>query len=307
MKRIGQKIISWVLTVYVMTAIIPLTGITAFAQTGFTVPGTPTVTDAVETISGKKQTVHYFYANGSAVVISENAEGKTIAALQDDNSVNWDISEGYWYVYAGGNSDAALNYENGSITVNGGTVAYIIGSNRTTGIIQNSSVKVTGGEIGCLIVNRGNNGAGAPNYDSRRDYQVVNADVTVSGGTIGAFAGSYGYTYTENILLNVSGGTFTARTSPVQTGIILGGTNGEAKNITLNMTGGTTEGVSLAQRTMITGKATLNLQAGMVGNIFAGSFYNTDEKSGSSWWTSNIGVITITVRQLKLKFQSQRV
>lgn len=140
-----------------------------------------------------------------------------------------------------------------------------------------------------------------PNYDSRRDYQVVNADVTVLGGTIGAFAGSYGYTYTENILLNVSGGTFTARTSPVQTGIILEGTNGEAKNITLNMTGGTTEGVSLAQRTMITGKATLNLQAGTVGNIFAGSFYNTDEKSGSSWWTSNIGVISITVRAAEIE------
>lgn len=43
------------------------------------------------------------------------------------------------------------------------------------------------------------------------------------------------------------------------------------------MTGGKTAGISLMQRTLLTGKATLKIQGGTVGAIYAGSFYNDEE------------------------------
>ena len=66
-------------------------------------------------------------------------------------------------------------------------------------------------------------------------------------------------------------------------------TNGEVKNATLTMTGGETVGVCLGQRTMISEKATLDIQGGTVGNIYAGSYYNGSENSSNSWWFNQIG------------------
>lgn len=292
MKGFNKKVTAWILALGLTASMVPFAAGTVFAQTAYTQPTQPTTADVQDSVGGQKTTVHNFYANGNSVVISETAAGKTVAQIAGDETTTWDLSEGHWFVYAGtSNADAAVNYENASITMNGGTVDNIIGSNKTAGSIENVKIEINDGTVGCVISNRGNSGGGAPTYDARTDYKVINSTVTFNGGTIGAYMGTYGYTYTDNIVLNVKNGTFTAQTSPVQTGIILGGTNGEVRNATMNMTGGKTAGLSLAQRTMITGKATLNLQGGTVGNIYAGSFYNSDEKSGSSWWTSNIGYI----------------
>ena len=286
MKRFAAAALSLVLSLSLVAMLIPALGMTkASAEEVFTEPSEPTVADAKDSVGGTKD-VKNLYANGNDVTIVEEG-GKTLAKIEGYDDV--DMSEGHWFVYAGGNTENA-KYDEVTITMKGGAVDYIIGSNKAAGSIKTSNITVEGGSVGLVIANRGRSGGGAPSYADRKQYSVGTATITLSGGTFQAVAGTYGYSYTENVVMNISGDAYlNAKTSPTQTGVVLGGTNGEVVNATLNMTGGKTEGIALAQRTMITGKATINITAGEAGNIYAGSYYNSSENSSNSWWAAGIG------------------
>ena len=287
MKRFAAAALSLVLSLSLVAMLIPALGMTkASAEEVFTAPSEPTVADARDSAGGGTTDVKNLYANGNDVTIVE-VDGKTLAKIEGYDDV--DMSEGHWFVYAGGNTENA-KYDEVTITMKGGAVDYIIGSNKAAGSVKTSNIIVEGGAVGMVIANRGRNGGGAPSYNDRKLYSVGTATITLSGGTFQAVAGTYGYSYTENVVMNISGDAYlNAQTSPTQTGVVLGGTNGEVVNATLNMTGGKTEGIALAQRTMITGKATINVTAGEAGNIYAGSFYNSTENSSNSWWAAGIG------------------
>ena len=275
MQRFGKKVLAWALAIGIL-----LPGAAGFASINagaeeYTQPATPTVDAA-----NKR-----YFANGTDLRIYEES-GKTYvspAGSQEKQEIGQD-----WSVYAGG-KDSGNNYNAVSITMEGGKVDYIIGSNRSAGKIETSSITVKKGTVGMVIANQGGNSAGASSYDQRKTYYVGTSNITVDGGEIQAIAGTYGYTYTGTVNMKVTGGYLNAKTSPTQTGIILGGTNGEVQNATLVMTGGKTEGIALSQRTMIMGKAVLDIKGGTVGNIYAGSYYNNDEKSSA--WGKSIGTV----------------
>lgn len=66
---------------------------------------------------------------------------------------------------------------------------------------------------------------------------------------------------------------------------MLAGTNGEVENAVLNFSGGTTKDISLAQRTMVTGKAEINLTGCTVNDIYAGPCYaDTDNAEATNDW-----------------------
>lgn len=252
------------------------------AEETFTAPTAPS-TDVSDAKNPR------YYANGTDLVIDKDADGNTV--VKAVGAEEGQIIDGTWYVYAG-SKDAGSNYDEVTITMNDGAVRYIIGSNQAAGSIKTSNIVVKNGAVGIVIANQGANGGGAASYEARDTFKVGTSNITIEGGTFQAVAGTYGYTLTETVNMTIKGGTFTATTSPTQTGIILGGTNGEVKNATLNMTGGNTKGIALAQRTMITGKAVLNITGGTVGSIYMGSRYNKEEDSSNTgWWFSNYGYV----------------
>lgn len=285
MKRIGKKLVAFALTLCMSAAMLPYVSLfKAAAAEDYTPASEPTTSTAYkDAVGGVQTSVNKLFANGNDMVIDEK-EGKTIATI---SGKEFDISEGEWYVY-GGSDTTGKNYKEVTITMNGGKVNTIVGSNMVAGHIETVNIVINGGTLGMAIGNRGGNGGGASSYDARKTFSVGTANITVTGSTIQAIAGTYGHTYTNAVNMTVSGGTLTAKTSPTQTGIILGGTNGEVETATLNMTGGNSAGVALAQRTMMN-KAILNITGGNVGNIYAGSYYNADENSSNSWWTKGAG------------------
>lgn len=295
MKTQGKKLAACAVALCLTAALIPGAVFTkASAAQDYDTPSTPTT----GTVWSGGKLLNSLYANGSDLTITKEG-GKTIAKA-DGFSQELDSADYEWYVFAG-SKENGKNYESVTITIEDGAVNTVVGSNAGSGSIKNSNITVRGGDIGMVIANQGYNsyksegvpavGPSAPSYAQRRDYSVENSHITVIDGQVQAVAGTYGYSYTKNVTMDISGGVFNAATSPVQTGIILGGTNGEVENATLNMRGGVTDGISLAQRTVITGKATLNLTAGKVGNIYAGSRYNAEENSQNSWWGSNAGYV----------------
>lgn len=242
--------------------------------------------DFVQGSGANARTCRYVFANGNNVVVAQAADGKTYATIEGtDDKIEVD---GNTLLVAGSAFSDGQKKEYGSvtITVNSGVLDTLVGSNRTPGSIGTSNLVINGGTIGMVVANQGTsdvtkiastNNSGAKSYDARGSYKVGVSNIKINGGTIGAVAGTYGYTQTDAVNMTVTGGTITAQTSPVQSGIILAGTNGQVGNATLNMTGGKTAGISLMQRTLLTGKATLDIQGGTVGAIYAGSFYNDEE------------------------------
>ena len=224
-------------------------------------------------------------ANGNPVEINEE-EGTTKATICGDTVE----LEGRAIVYGGGIDGTVAS---ANITMNSGTVRYLIGSNWKTGTVTDSTITVNGGNVAIVYGNKAGTGdtyddnCGGTITENEKDivdnYNVGNFNLNVNGGMLDALVGAFGHTKIENITMNVDGGTFTAQTSPVQAGIILAGTNGVVGNATLNFKNGTSEGICLSQRTIVTGKATMNITGGNVGPIYVGSLYNDGEMDWNGW------------------------
>ena len=269
---------------------------------GNTASGFTISDDYVKGTGEDARTMHYVFANGHDDEVEKEADGKTYATIVGTED-KVEVDGNTMLVAGSASADGTpYNYDSVTITVNSGVLNTLIGSNRTPGTIGTSNLIVNGGQVGMVVANQGTsdlskiastNNSGASSYGARSSYKVGTSNITVNGGTIGAIAGTFGYTQTDTVNMTVTGGTITAQTSPVQSGIIVAGTNGQVGNATLKMTGGTTAGISLMQRTLVTGKVKLNIQGGAVGAIYAGSFYNDEECASqtNNWGTWGVGSV----------------
>ncbi|MCR0184764.1 Ig-like domain-containing protein [[Clostridium] innocuum] len=236
------------------------------------------------TVSNKR----YVFANGNDVVIEQDADGKTYAALKNDKDDRILVDKDT-FLFAGAEENGS--YDEVTIEMKSGVIGTIIGSNKGPGSIGTSNIIIDNGAIGMAVGNQGAkakeevSGGGAASYEERKKHAVQTVNITMNGGSAQALVpGSYGYTYVGNANVTVNGGTIAATTSPMQAGV-LGGTNGETENLTINFHGGTTKDIAFMQRTMITGKATVNVDGGSVGDIYAGSYYDDgDNAAGTNNW-----------------------
>ena len=231
----------------------------------------------------------YIFANGNDVVIAQDSDGKTYAALKGDTNDRKEVDENT-YLFAGSENDNA-SYEAVTIEMESGVIGTIVGSNKGTGNITTSNIVINGGSIGMAIGNQGSSkkeaasGGGAASYADRKTHTVNTVNIIMNAGSAQALVpGSYGYTYVGQANVTVNGGNIAATTNPMQAGV-LGGTNGEIENLTINFNGGTTKDIALSQRAMITGKAIVNVNGGSVGDIYAGSYYDdNDNATGTNSW-----------------------
>lgn len=252
-----------------------------------------------EAIGGTHNAGTVFFAEGYDVTIDaakdlENEKmGFTATWIDGDKQESMTVarntsanpSEKEKLFVVGGTESENPDLNTTNITVKGGSMDYVIGGNLNVGAVKTANIEILDGNIGMVIgtTKDGPNGS----YDKRKEKaSVETVNIKVAGGDMQAVVGgTYAYTYVKNVNVEVTGGTIAATTSPMQAGILLGGTNGEVENAKLTFSGGKTKDIALGQRVMITEKATLDLTGGNAGNIYAGSYYDDgDNAAGTTEW-----------------------
>lgn len=295
--RKGAKLLAWLIALAVVFTM-TLPSSVVWAAEGDASGVSPHVND--KAIGSKHDAGTVFFAEGYDVTISdaETEDGKigfTATWLEAGETksvtVTRDVVEAgktlpaakAIYVVGGSESDANLAETN--VTVEGGNIDYVVGGNLSDGKVTTANVTINDGTIG--IVHGATRDLPNSSYaDRKAKASIDTVNMKISGGEIQAVVGgTFGYTYVKNVNVDIDGGDLNAQTSPVQSGIMLAGTNGEVENAVLNFSGGTTKDISLAQRTMVTGKAEINLTGGTVNDIYAGSYYaDTDNAEATNDW-----------------------
>lgn len=295
--RKGAKLLAWLIALAVVFTM-TLPSSVVWAAEGDASGVSPHVND--KAIGSKHGAGTVFFAEGYDVTISdaETEDGKigfTATWLEAGETksvtVTRDVVEAgktlpaakAIYVVGGSESDANLAETN--VTVEGGNIDYVVGGNLSDGKVTTANVTINDGTIG--IVHGATRDLPNSSYaDRKAKASIDTVNMKISGGEIQAVVGgTFGYTYVKNVNVDIDGGDLNAQTSPVQSGIMLAGTNGEVENAVLNFSGGTTKDISLAQRTMVTGKAEINLTGGTVNDIYAGSYYaDTDNAEATNDW-----------------------
>ncbi|NBL00388.1 MAG: hypothetical protein EOM50_20775, partial [Erysipelotrichia bacterium] len=213
--------------------------------------------------------------NANGAIVKTTVDNQKFYVTQDSNNPS--------HIYAGAETG---NYGIVNITMEGGSVDYILGGNKLSGVVDTANIHIKGGNVG--IVHGSSRSTSAGTLNDCTVNRTNNVNIVMDGGEAQALVpGSFSLTYVKNASVVLNGGTVAATTSPVQSGI-LGGTNGKVENLNIVVNGGTTKDIALAQRTMITGQATINVTGGSVGNVYAGSYYDDgDNYEGSKWekWT----------------------
>lgn len=295
--RKSAKLLAWLIALAVVFTM-TLPSSVVWAAEGDASGVSPHVND--KAIGSKHAAGTVFFAEGYDVTISdaETEDGKigfTATWLEAGETksvtVTRDVVEAgktlpaakAIYVVGGSESDANLAETN--VTVEGGNIDYVVGGNLSDGKVTTANVTINDGTIG--IVHGATRDLPNSSYaDRKAKASIDTVNMKISGGEIQAVVGgTFGYTYVKNVNVDIDGGDLNAQTSPVQSGIMLAGTNGEVENAVLNFSGGTTKDISLAQRTMVTGKAEINLTGGTVNDIYAGSYYaDTDNAEATNDW-----------------------
>lgn len=295
--RKSAKLLAWLIALAVVFTM-TLPSSVVWAAEGDASGVSPHVND--KAIGSKHDAGTVFFAEGYDVTISdaETEDGKigfTATWLEAGETksvtVTRDVVEAgktlpaakAIYVVGGSESDANLAETN--VTVEGGNIDYVVGGNLSDGKVTTANVTINDGTIG--IVHGATRDLPNSSYADRKEKASIDTvNMKISGGEIQAVVGgTFGYTYVKNVNVDIDGGDLNAQTSPVQSGIMLAGTNGEVENAVLNFSGGTTKDISLAQRTMVTGKAEINLTGGTVNDIYAGSYYaDTDNAEATNDW-----------------------
>lgn len=248
---------------------------------------TPSVTSEEEGMAypnPDKPTVHIYYANGKAITIV--ASNSNTYIREDESGALTELAENA-YIY-GGSKESGKSYDKTKITMESGNVFAIVGSNRYAGTVKDVDITINGGTLAAVHANEGAgpstkesvfSDAGAAAFKDRGTYKVGKARITVNGGKIGGqLDGSHGHTLTEELTVTVDGGDLSTCK------LMLGGTNGETKKATLNLTGGTINNISTGFRALV-GEATLNLEGGQIGQIYTGAYYpDSESKDGTSNW-----------------------
>lgn len=195
------------------------------------------------------------------------------------------------------------------ITMDGGRVNYLFGAshtNKDTPIsVSHVSITVNGGTVN--MVQTAEQGGGMGSFDNCGKYHVGTSDIVIENGKIGAVVGgAYGYTQVDHVFVTVNGGEINPvdLTSPVQTGIMLAGTNGKVDTATLHVNGGAVNGVAAAQRCYVSSGVTYNFVGGTVGDVYLGSYYPLASEGSSAWktWGSPTAVGNINYGQVAGQF-----
>ena len=258
------------------------------------------------------------YANGVPVIIDEDADGNTM--MYHDDNADGVLDEGETTfaatlsnapsVYAGsdtGNTeDAAEPAASGQITMLGGRVNTLIGSNDGPGVMETSSISVENGTVAAISMHetdKPNSVTNGRTFENRKEFAVKDAVINISGGTVTNYVrATYNYAYVENATINISEDAHIIKDGNGDS--IYAGSNGEVGTMTINIDGGIIDGrISSGLRALV-GDYNLNFTSGTVKEgIFAGASYPDGETAttsnnwnGWSWGYVNYGVTTGNTR-----------
>ncbi|MEW4412431.1 hypothetical protein [Clostridium sp. AN503] len=227
-----------------------------------------------------------YYANGKAVTII--ASGSNTYIVEDANGAFTEVNGSKTsYVYGGATASNA-QIRSTDITLQGGRVNTIIGGNKYAGTIDQVKITINSGGAGVVYANAssgaGKTGigdiSGASSYAARQDRTVKHAEISVYGGSVSTLlAGNAGYSYTEDLKIQIAGGKIGATTADEDNrwGVFAGGANGEVKKSTVIVDGGDVSALSIGQRAYVQ-KAAYELNGGKIGEIYAGSWYPGGER-----------------------------
>lgn len=249
-----------------------------------------------------------YYANGNPVIIEEKG-GKTYMHRNqlDDQS---DVSK--WVelvpasgdrsvtVVAGADSSANAASNDGSITMNSGTVGALLGSTGNAGTMDSVEITLNGGNLNDTTVHGGISivepNKQVESFNDREKRYVKNGTININGGKVGTFArGTLSYSKMNLLKINIKGGVI----GKASTGeSLFAGSNGEVEHYILTIEGGTIEGdVSAGQRALV-GKYEFNFTGGEIkGGIFPGSTYSDGDNANktNSWNGWNMGDVNYGV------------
>lgn len=279
------------------------------------------VTDAVEepkyaepsTINIGSASYQAVFANGDPARVYEQ-DGSTLVDVTDSETqevVTYRFTSDKRAVFGGSNALEGGDKElaETSIVMDSGRVNYLFGAshtNKDTPIsVSHVSITVNGGTVN--MVQTAEQGGGMGSFDNCGKYHVGTSDIVIENGKIGAVVGgAYGYTQVDHVFVTVNGGEINPvdLTSPVQTGIMLAGTNGKVDTATLHVNGGTVNGVAAAQRCYVSSGVTYNFVGGTVGDVYLGSYYPLASEGSSAWktWGSPTSVGYINYGQVAGQF-----
>ena len=232
-----------------------------------------------------------FFANGTPITITGTSEeGKTALITWDGGSQAIDEND---TVYGGSDTTANnIHLASTSITMNGGSVKFIVGGNKTKNEkncdysqVDTVTLDINGGTVAGLFgIDNQNTAFGADvrkeaNGKSYKNYSIGNLNVTIDGATVEDFRGVTSYAYAKNVDVVVG------KEKEAQLGILIWGTNGVIDNASFTMYSGKTDVGRSIYRCNILEKMTYSILGGEIGTLYAGSYYPLEESAaGSNNW-----------------------
>lgn len=205
-----------------------------------------------------------FFANGTAITISERTDGASGATITwDGGSVN--IPEGVSVFGAAHESDTV--YDSTSIVMNGGVVKNIVGGGLHKSEVKTTNITVNGGKVTSVV------GGGAASFENTTCHRpwfdgpenesptfVSNSKVTINGGNIwGVFGGGEGISKTQEATVFINGGKMTY--------VIAGGSNGFTGGSIVTVNGGEIDTLQAVNRgSMVT--SAITVEGGKIKNAY---------------------------------------
>lgn len=218
-----------------------------------------------------------FFANGTAITISERTDGVSGATITwDGGSVN--TPEGVSVFGAAHESDTV--YDSTSIVMNGGVVKNIIGGGLHKSEVKTTNITINGGKVTSV-----NGGGGAsfknttchrPWFDGKGNESptiVLKSNITINGGNIwGVFGGGEGISKTQEANVFVNGGKMTY--------VIAGGSNGFTGDSVVTVNGGEINTLQAVNRgSMVT--SAITVEGGKIKNAYVAGDSSDNEVTGT--------------------------
>ena len=218
-----------------------------------------------------------YFANGNPVTVEER-DGKTYVHLNEDDVFStdtWQEVQPEDVIVAGSQTG---DVSEGSITMTGGEVTYLVGSSSGTQSnneysLDSSEITMTGGYAKFIYMNRP--AANGSNWvvDSSK-HSIGNAKVTLAGDAkVDNLFGCFSYSAIDNLEMNLYDDAVVTKD------LFPGATNGQLGTATINVNGAGVEIGELAgcQRTLVD-ELDINLIKGKVNEVIAiGALYNDQE------------------------------
>jgi len=208
-----------------------------------------------------------FFANGTHISIEERddgAQGAKIVWLDGNETKTVNVPSDI-NVFGGAHHDAT-NYPSTKITMNGGTVKNVFGGGLHQSSVTNAEVIINGGKVtgsttggGANILANSDSGS---HTGSNFETIVTNASTTINNGSsYNVFGGGEGYSTTNNVTLNINGGTMSYVTA--------GGSNGYTGNTNIEMTSGEVSVLQSVNRGQVV-SSNLEILGGVIKNLYIG-------------------------------------